>query len=52
MCQKTKPNFFIIIINITPSEFLPPALAGGLLLEWQQISSDLQVFSHYSGRSQ
>ena len=44
----------IIIITTTPREFFTTALADGLSLEFerQQVSSSLQDFSQYSGRSQ
>ena len=39
---------------VTPWEFFTSALVDGLSLEfeWQQISSSLQDYSQYSGRSQ
>ena len=44
----------IVIITIYSLEFFSLALADGLSLEfeWQQVSSSLQDFSQYSGRSQ
>ena len=40
--------------NFTNWEFFPPALADGFPQEfnWQQVSSNLQEYSQYSGRSQ
>ena len=43
-------NVFIILLIW---EFLTPFIADGFPLEcdWQQVSSSVQVPSHYSGRS-
>ena len=57
-CEKKNIYIYIYIyisvyIIITLWEFFTPALADGLSLEseWQQVSSNLQDSSQYSGRS-
>ena len=45
----TQPPYYF-----TPCEFFTPVLTGGFLMkaEWQQVPSDLQNISQYSGQSQ
>ena len=50
----SKMLLLLLLLLFTPLEFFTSALADGLSLgfEWQQVSSNLQDSSQYSGRSQ
>ena len=53
-CVQKIITIIIVIIIFTSWEFFTSVLADGLSLEfeWQQVSSNLQDCSQYSGRSQ